>query len=359
VAKAVFTDMIPKCPPAETCRAAFDRTAKATVKMAAASGGFGQVIQPHMRHLEQMARHEGSRGWSPSITDRPSTSSGGGLRRHQKQPSSQLGLRFDQSPSDTFSSPTISPMADPNYSPPLARPPMAFDDSTFGSTLYTPHQQQQQQQQQQLLPQPGMGQIGVQSPKDRDLAPSQSSTPLLPSPSMPSNNLPPQQSQEGTSSTPVPGAGAVFDQPSVSTPIDFNDMQGVDLFPSWQGTPTGDEINMAALWDSTLGFNWDGLNQFASNGQQVNLFNGFFSGGPGGGNSGMMMGTGTGMSMGMGPTADPSGQCLMDATMDMGDMGTNMNMGMGMGDMDMSASYEVDGSHNNNGSGGGSQVNQL
>lgn len=40
-AKSVFTDMIDKCPPAETCRDAFDRTAKATIKMASSSGGFG------------------------------------------------------------------------------------------------------------------------------------------------------------------------------------------------------------------------------------------------------------------------------------------------------------------------------
>ncbi|RDA83203.1 hypothetical protein CP532_1228 [Ophiocordyceps camponoti-leonardi (nom. inval.)] len=41
-AKSVFTDMIDKCPPAETCRDAFDRTAKATIKMASSMGGFGR-----------------------------------------------------------------------------------------------------------------------------------------------------------------------------------------------------------------------------------------------------------------------------------------------------------------------------
>jgi hypothetical protein len=40
-AKSVFTDLINKCPPAEMCRDAFDRTAKTTVKMAMAAGGFG------------------------------------------------------------------------------------------------------------------------------------------------------------------------------------------------------------------------------------------------------------------------------------------------------------------------------
>ncbi|PFH55434.1 hypothetical protein XA68_18335 [Ophiocordyceps unilateralis] len=45
-AKSVFTDMIDKCPPAETCRDAFDRTAKATIKMASSSGGFGGGREP-------------------------------------------------------------------------------------------------------------------------------------------------------------------------------------------------------------------------------------------------------------------------------------------------------------------------
>ena len=41
-ATSVFTDFIDKCPPAEACRDAFDRTVKATLKMVNASGGFGQ-----------------------------------------------------------------------------------------------------------------------------------------------------------------------------------------------------------------------------------------------------------------------------------------------------------------------------
>ncbi|KAA8630920.1 hypothetical protein SMACR_00882 [Sordaria macrospora] len=41
-AKSVFTDLMDKCPPAEACRDAFDRTAKATIKMANSTGGFGQ-----------------------------------------------------------------------------------------------------------------------------------------------------------------------------------------------------------------------------------------------------------------------------------------------------------------------------
>ncbi|KAJ4390560.1 hypothetical protein N0V93_004156 [Gnomoniopsis smithogilvyi] len=45
-ATSVFTDLSEKCPPAEACRDAIDRTAKATIRMAKSTGGFGQVVPP-------------------------------------------------------------------------------------------------------------------------------------------------------------------------------------------------------------------------------------------------------------------------------------------------------------------------
>ncbi|KAK3307033.1 fungal-specific transcription factor domain-containing protein [Chaetomium strumarium] len=44
-ATSVFRDFIDKCPPAEACRDAFERTVKATLRMVNASGGFGQQYQ--------------------------------------------------------------------------------------------------------------------------------------------------------------------------------------------------------------------------------------------------------------------------------------------------------------------------
>ncbi|PHH76916.1 hypothetical protein CDD82_3758 [Ophiocordyceps australis] len=60
-AKSVFTDMIDKCPPAETCRDAFDRTAKATIKMASSCGGFGFHAPPPPH---QQVRERSS--WTPT-----------------------------------------------------------------------------------------------------------------------------------------------------------------------------------------------------------------------------------------------------------------------------------------------------
>lgn len=50
-ATSVLTDLIEKCPPAEACRDAFDRTAKATVKMANSTGGFGQVCPANNKDI--------------------------------------------------------------------------------------------------------------------------------------------------------------------------------------------------------------------------------------------------------------------------------------------------------------------
>lgn len=44
-ATSVLDDMIEKCPPAETCRDAFDRMAKSTVKMCMSTTGFGSSGQ--------------------------------------------------------------------------------------------------------------------------------------------------------------------------------------------------------------------------------------------------------------------------------------------------------------------------
>ncbi|KAJ1333671.1 transcriptional regulatory protein GAL4 [Microdochium nivale] len=56
-ATSVFTDLIDKCPPAEACRDAFDRTAKATIRMAHSTGGFGQVL---LSRNQQMSRGGGN-----------------------------------------------------------------------------------------------------------------------------------------------------------------------------------------------------------------------------------------------------------------------------------------------------------
>ncbi len=58
-ATSVFSNLIEKCPPAEACRDAFERTAKATIKMANSTGGFG-APQAAATTAIQLSRKHGS-----------------------------------------------------------------------------------------------------------------------------------------------------------------------------------------------------------------------------------------------------------------------------------------------------------
>ena len=70
-AHSVFTDLMDKCPPAEACRDAFDRTARATIKMANSTGGFGQDLPGVSgRGVNLKRRTSGSRGADNSIDQR-------------------------------------------------------------------------------------------------------------------------------------------------------------------------------------------------------------------------------------------------------------------------------------------------
>ena len=71
-ATSVFSDLIDKCPPAEACRDAFDRTAKATIKMANSTGGFGQTVlyQDDQATRQPRATADGQRlDWDLSPSD--------------------------------------------------------------------------------------------------------------------------------------------------------------------------------------------------------------------------------------------------------------------------------------------------
>jgi len=120
-AKSVFSDMIEKCPPAETCRDAFDRTAKATMKMVSSNGGFGVPFQQPRRQR---------RGTMSCMT----VSDGALLMktptRHRHRLSEQAPLL---SPSDGMSQDDASSI-DPSLIPSPHGPPSAsFTGQQFGS----------------------------------------------------------------------------------------------------------------------------------------------------------------------------------------------------------------------------------
>ncbi|KOS17793.1 Positive regulator of purine utilization [Escovopsis weberi] len=170
-AKSVFTDMIDKCPPAETCRDAFDRTAKATIKMANANGGFGAPVrQQHFQQRfqqkqqqqqqQQQQQHQRARRRDPAWA--PSDTSFAQAPRHRHIRPEQ-GFPFDMTVQNGGSPTTISPYQDGDDAAALSvATTKAFDGQ---GSPQGPHEnggtdggfldRQQQQQQQQHYGVPG------------------------------------------------------------------------------------------------------------------------------------------------------------------------------------------------------------
>src|SRR4051812_26235438 len=84
-ATSVFTDLSEKCPPAEACRDAIDRTARATIRMANSTGGFGQVLPRNRAGSRGSVDH---RDW-PARSD---TASSAGHRQSRLQAGDERGL---------------------------------------------------------------------------------------------------------------------------------------------------------------------------------------------------------------------------------------------------------------------------
>ena len=240
-AKSVFTDMIDKCPPAEACRDAFDRTARATIKMANVNGGFG----PHTRRkLKQNGplREGPVMDWQSS-SGSPSTASA------SNQTSRTIGLE-----AETLSSPAMSADKEAPMSPRLPRV-RSYEDGYGAAGLRS-------------RAAAGNVETGAQ-------AQAQEVSPIDPA-LLATGNLAPGSAGQQTG-TYLPPQGF---QPSPEMP----DLQNMEFMQSLQGgAPSGD---LGSLDPLGFGLSWDaGLNQDLE-GQQVNLFDGFFFGGQGQGTQG-------------------------------------------------------------------------
>ena len=70
--------------------------------------------------------------------------------------------------------------------------------------------------------------------------------------------------------------------------LNFSDLQGMDFLQNLQDQSGGDGfINPDMQMDMGFGIGWEGMHHDFSEGQQVDLFDGFFFGGQQGGNGGM------------------------------------------------------------------------
>lgn len=235
-AKSVFTDMIDKCPPAETCRDAFDRTARATIKMASSNGGFGSTAQAPRRQRAQ-STNWGTNPESTTSTPKP---------QHRTRQSDHQPFNFDLSLSDTLSSPTLSVTGEvaSRTSPPLSQ----------AKNFDTDYMMQSQ---------------GSRSPGDAGMK---------------------QDTGAGSSSaggprrlaSQQPSGGNTFmgQQFGLQGSMDYPDTQTMDFLQTLGATPNGEFGNVdQAQVDLGFGMNWEGLPNDYGDNQQMNPFDTFFFGG--------------------------------------------------------------------------------
>ncbi|KAJ3480475.1 hypothetical protein NLG97_g8061 [Lecanicillium saksenae] len=263
-AKSVFTDMIDKCPPAETCRDAFDRTAKATIKMASSNGGFGTTNPRPRRQRRETTT------WVTAPV--PDVSSLKPTSRHRPQ-GSEGGYQFDIGMGDNLSSPGLSAGGDTSAqnTPPLGKS-NTFDSDTLMSD--------------------GRRHSGP-SPADGSISQDGSSIdpPLVHSPTIPR-----RITTQGGNNT------FMGQQFGLQGSMDYPDSQTMEFLQTLGATPNGDfsAVDQAQL-DLGFGINWEGMHNDFSEGGHINPFDTFFFGGQpnsgsnNNGNSGN--GTGGGMSM--------------------------------------------------------------
>lgn len=246
-AKSVFSDMVDKCPPAETCRDAFERTAKTTIKMASSSGGFGvPPQQPRRRRRETMS-------WTST---QDSSSMKPPTRAHRHRQSEAAPFQFDLSLSDGLSSPSMSNAGDmaAQHTPPLGKTSKTYDSDAFmsgqGAARSGPS------------PSDAMSQDDGGSSIDPSLVPSTPTT---------RRSAP----QHGAS-----GGSFLGQQFGLQGSMDYPDAQTMEFLNNLGATPDGD-INGVdqAHMDLGFGMNWDGMHTEYGDGQQINPFDTFFFGG--------------------------------------------------------------------------------
>ncbi|KAL7818836.1 N-terminal binuclear Zn cluster-containing protein [Trichoderma aethiopicum] len=257
-AKSVFTDMIDKCPPAETCRDAFDRTARATIQMATSQGGFGSPVQQIRR--PPTARE--TTNWAPTPVDMDSkkpaprhTHSHHHHRHPSEQQQQQQQFHFDLAMGDSLSSPSLSTAGD------RATPPATMVHSH-------PHSHGQ--------PSP-MRRTG--SYDDGNSTVDQS---MITSPSLARS-----QTTPGSTSGGNPFLGQRNQQFGMQGHMEYPDAQTMELLQTFgTGSHTGFGGMDQSHMDFGLGMSWESMHNDYAEAQPMNPFDTFFFGGPQGGNAG-------------------------------------------------------------------------
>lgn len=321
-ATAVFSDLVEKCPPAEACRDAIERTAKATIKMAVSTGGFGQVLP---------AKQYGSKS-SVNSRDRANQSDTASTTQSQSQrpppppqrPSQQYDLPgITDAYVNASSGAQLAPLqsaAPPGPYRMGSLPNMKADPDGFSMMRSAPGQPRSNASAPEagsptessaidpsLLPSPGAvrtppagGRRGLVGGSPRTNIPGSrgslvgglANTGGQGGPQSVSNNMAAlfRPSQAPSQPGMIAAAGGPFspDGGGPPPPLNFADLQGMEFLQHVGGNGGlggggGGGLGEGTM-DLNLGLGWEGLHHDFSDGQQYDLFDGFFFGGQQGGN---------------------------------------------------------------------------
>ncbi|KAK4662767.1 hypothetical protein QC763_603420 [Podospora pseudopauciseta] len=274
-ATSIFTDLMDKCPPAEACRDAFDRTVKATLKMVNARGGFGQKHPPPAppagaSSTTSINNDHHRLDWSSRSDTASLSSSSHHQHHHHRQPRPAPPHRTSSSIDQ------ISDIKSEAYS----TTPSQF--SAF-KNQYRPQLKTEGDGFSLMRNLPGPPRSNASSVNDGPLTPEAG----MPSPAgglaspggvgglgSPVISMgPPQQQQQG---------GGMFSPGLLS----YNDLRGVEFLQGGLGGVGGGAGGQEGMMDTNMdlgfGMGWDGglgQHDFSDGAGGLDLFDGFFFGG--------------------------------------------------------------------------------
>jgi hypothetical protein len=299
-ATSVLADLIPNCPPAEACRDAFTRMAKATISMCMSTTGFGVASSLGSQTLDSPVSYV-----SPGqLSNDNSYDNGGGYvdvgaemmpRRSNSDGERRQLPKFDMNLKDLFSDIELQ-----------GRSQSFFPQ--IGPRANMPQQQQQQQQQRRQDPAPFTGQTYA-IPSTPETSSGTAASPLQYQQQQQSNlrQQKQQQQQQQTAYTYQPLSQTISQQPPPE--FSFDTLDFLDTFLTadsnangdGMGNDTSNSTNNNNLWPSAeldLGFGTGGMAGWEEGGSSMegvgaggggpDLFDGFFfgTGGTGGGGGG-------------------------------------------------------------------------
>ncbi|KAK4193696.1 positive regulator of purine utilization [Podospora australis] len=304
-ATSVFTDLMDKCPPAEACRDAFDRTVKATLKMVNARGGFGQK---HQSTQAESSSANSRSGFDPRLdwSSRSDTASMSNKHHNKRShrdhvsvsaPPSTIDMTSDNYSNSASSTSQISALRNSAHYRLANTQPLKIEPDGFSVMRNMPGP-----------PRSNASSTGDNNNNNNPLTPEAGSMDpsLMPSPSAMAQHPTPPSLQLGSPVTNMapplvgtPTGGAYLSQSqqqaqhSMFSPgaLSFNDLQGVEFLqslssgagPGGDGTDGSGNGGFGVMGDTQMdlgfGLGWEGLHHDFSDGQQLDLFDGFFFGG--------------------------------------------------------------------------------